>query len=105
MITPKTFTCTKCGECCKPLVKVSQREIELIKSAGKKDFTDDTGYSKLLKQKDGYCIFLEKQGEEYLCQIYDHRPDVCRKYPFIVKKKLKDCLPETVLGKPMDFLR
>ena len=34
-----------------------------------------------------------KEGEEYVCSIYDHRPKVCRQYPFINKKKIEDCRP------------
>ncbi len=39
-------------------------------------------------------MFLRKENDEFVCSIYDHRPDVCRKYPFIDQTKIKDCRPQ-----------
>jgi len=95
MYNKKTFKCTKCGECCRPVVKVSAEEISRIKETGSKDFYefDKVIESNVLKQEKGVCIFLKRQGEEFVCSIYDKRPDVCRQYPFIDREKIEDCRP------------
>jgi len=98
MLNPKTFKCTKCGECCRPIVKISDNEIKRIESLGLKreNFTEDDGKlnSKVLKQKNGVCMFLKRSGDEFICSIYDHRPRICQKYPFIKgNEKLEDCRP------------
>jgi Fe-S-cluster containining protein len=75
--------CFKCGECCRPIVKLSEKEIEEIKKLGHKDFYefDEKIKSDVLKQNKGVCIFLYGKEEEFLCSIYDKRPQVCKDYP------------------------
>lgn len=96
VLTTDNFKCVKCGECCRPVVKVSQEDIKRIKELGVKNFTEfDTEIeSHVLKQKNNVCMFLRKENDEFVCSIYDHRPDVCRKYPFIDQTKIKDCRPQ-----------
>jgi len=97
-LTPKTFKCTKCGECCRPIVQVDEKDIQRIEQTGRKreDFVvhDEQLQKNTLKQHQKVCIFLKWEGEEFVCSLYEHRPEVCRKYPFITgKEKLKDCRP------------
>ncbi len=96
MDTKDTFSCTKCGECCRPIVKVSKEEVSRIKEAGVKDFIvyDEKIESYVLKQVNNRCMFLKKEGEEYVCSIYDYRPSVCRQYPFIGRSTVEDCRPK-----------
>lgn len=96
MLDPKTFRCTKCGECCRPRVKVNSQEIVRIKNLGKKDFFeyDEDIKSNVLKQERGICMFLKKKGDEFICSIYENRPKVCRRYPFIGVEEIKDCRPK-----------
>lgn len=49
-----TFNCKKCGKCCRNIWK--------------------TGLLKDLENEKGECIHLTKDN---LCDIYDHRPDIC----------------------------
>jgi len=95
MYNKKTFKCTKCGECCRPIVKVDEKDFIRIKEAGYNDFSeyDETIKSNVLKQKKGVCIFLKRKGEEFICSIYDQRPEVCRQYPFIGREEIEDCRP------------
>ncbi len=96
MLTINDFKCTKCGECCRPIVKLSKEDISKIEEIGKRDFYvyDEKIKSKVLKQVNYRCLFLKKEGEEYVCSIYENRPLVCRRYPFITgKEKLEDCYP------------
>ncbi len=95
----RNFKCTKCGECCRPLVKVDEEDIQRIEQAGYKreDFLDygppDSLQKDVLKQKDDVCMFLKRNGEEFVCTIYDHRPKNCQIYPFYKKIKIEDCVP------------
>ena len=92
----KDFACTKCGQCCRPVVKVSDQEIQRIENRGLNDFFewDEKIQNNVLKQKNGVCQFLKKEGEFFVCSIYDERPETCRSYPFIEGvTKIKDCRP------------
>jgi len=93
--TPENFKCTKCGECCRMIVKLSANDITQIESIGKTNFTqyDEKIKSNVLKHHNNKCIFLQKNGSEFVCSIYKHRPKVCVQYPFIGRKKVEDCHP------------
>jgi len=104
MLNPETFTCKHCGECCiKYIVKLSKADIEKIKKAGysKEDFVDIDKHLPeptkfVLKKKDNqWCVFLKKdKNNEFFCKIYNTRPTVCRRYPFL-KKNIETCKPIT----------
>ena len=103
MLDPTTFTCHRCGECCiKYTVKLSRADIERIKNKGYKedDFVDIDRHlpgpnKTVLKKKEDYsCVFLKGNKGSYMCQIYDARPIVCRRYPFL-KKDVESCKPVT----------
>jgi Fe-S-cluster containining protein len=94
------FNCTKCGQCCRPIVLVNKEEILKIEELGlkQKEFVDvdplnEDEKNNALKQVNGVCMFLKRKDEEYYCSIYNHRPSICRKYPFFENEKLKDCRP------------
>jgi len=80
------FKCKRCAAlCCKlggPVI--TRRDAERIDAAGYrvKDFLEPTGGLKT--RADGSCIFLEFDNEKnyFQCGIYDHRPALCRLYPF-----------------------
>lgn len=100
-LNPKTFSCSRCGQCCRPIVVLSEEDIARIEKSGiqRNDFVGEDPINKqsgfkVLKQKKNVCMFLKKEGEEYVCSIYNQRPGVCRKYPFMEKnQKLEDCKP------------
>lgn len=80
-------------------VKLSDSDIKKIEKKGfkkemfaeKDDF--DIKFGKYaLKRKEG-CIFLIKNGDKYLCKIYNARPGICRKYPFNENSELETCVP------------
>ena len=100
-LTPKSFKCNRCGECCKIVVKLNEKEIKAINNSGYKDFlTKDPIKGKnidCLKRINGNCVFLKKKGNKYSCEIYDIRPKTCRLYPFIDKNiKISSCKPKEV---------
>jgi len=100
-LNPQTFKCTSCGECCRPIVIVTDEEIKTIESTGinQEDFIDidpldETGTVNALKQINGVCVFLKRKDDKFLCNIYEYRPSICKKYPFFYDKKLTDCRPK-----------
>jgi Fe-S-cluster containining protein len=83
-----TFSCKKCGKCCRTLwpIRVSAEELKLIASTinmAEDEFSSpiedkkDSGLT--LKQRDGACLFL-KDNE---CSIHLVRPLTCRCFPFV----------------------
>lgn len=106
MLNPETFTCERCGECCtKYTVKLSNADIKVIKKLGydEAEFTEIDnnllGPNKfVLKKDDDYkCVFLRKNKNGVLnCKIYENRPLVCRKYPFL-EKKVETCKPVSLM--------
>jgi|APSaa5957512535_1039671.scaffolds.fasta_scaffold335231_2 Fe-S-cluster containining protein len=99
MNTKDNFECTKCGECCRPIVLLSEEDIKRIEALGLTDFIDidplNEVTTKILKQKNHVCMFLERVGDEFKCKIYNSRPEICRQYPFNGGiKKIDDCRPK-----------
>ena len=92
------FTCTGCGECCSGKdneVMVSPDEIDVLcEAAGLKpeeivepypewihDFGAAFTFGWVLRRgEDGNCIFLRNKR----CTVYEHRPHICRTYPFML---------------------
>jgi uncharacterized protein len=84
--------CTTCANCCKvATTQVTDRDIERI---GKhlripvsrviSDFTQpdtEEGGRNLKWDKANGCVFLDGK----LCSIYDARPDICQRYPHIIR--------------------
>ncbi|HIJ11121.1 TPA: YkgJ family cysteine cluster protein [Candidatus Woesearchaeota archaeon] len=94
----ETFSCTKCGQCCRPLVLLSEEDITKIEELGITNFYEvdplSEGPAKVLKQVKGICMFLKRQGDDFVCGIYHNRPTICKEYPFFSDVKLKDCRPK-----------
>ena len=74
------FRCLKCGKCCILKVEPTAGDIKRIESAGRRrrDFME----GRFLKRVKGRCIFLKRQGRHYICSIHEHKPAVCRAWPF-----------------------
>ena len=87
-----SFSCTRCGECCRVAGYVHLSESETEEIAGFlgieiSEFTERytrltrtrAGLS-LTEQDDGACIFLNEKGE---CLIESVKPQQCRQFPFV----------------------
>lgn len=129
------FRCINCGLCCRlggP--RLTNPDIKKLENAGydrkfflnplegtRKPYKDQKVMQGILKSKlNGECIFLEKNSKtkKYFCSIYEHRPVLCRLYPFdweliktenkhiiILLKLLSSCLGINVKnGEPVDAL-
>ena len=98
MITKDEFVCDRsCVDCCKYLtVKLTKKDISNIQKEGYDNFYDYDSHIKspVLKWTDDGCPFLGKKKGKYYCKIYNSRPKVCRKYPFVEKDEIEDCKPQ-----------
>lgn len=88
------FECKKsCGYCCTLRVRLSLFDIIRIMRAGykKKHFLEkDLRGKPVIKMVNGKCYFLHRKNGKARCKIYEHRPKVCREYPFN-HKGVKSC--------------
>ncbi|MGM5488872.1 MAG: YkgJ family cysteine cluster protein [Nanobdellota archaeon] len=87
-ISIQDFTCKRCGECCQYHVLLSDTDIERIGQGGYTDFYEHDNERKVLKRRQGYCIFYNNG-----CSIYARRPKICRDYPFIHTTTVTSCRP------------
>ncbi len=78
--------CTECAHCCKSLVVAPDyRDISVLATHfeipaadfKKKYFKKDSEGDLVFKQKP--CPFLKNNR----CSVYDHRPQLCRRYPYL----------------------
>ncbi len=84
--------CTTCANCCKQATtQVSERDIERLAKHLRitparflADFTQpntEEGGLNLKWEKGSGCVFLDGN----LCSVYDARPDICQRYPHIIR--------------------
>ena len=59
---------------------LTEEDVKRIESLGYRDFYYEKEGFLYLKNIDGRCVFLNKDG---LCKIYPFRPEGCKFYPFI----------------------
>lgn len=81
------FSCTRCARCCngKLIVLYDQDILRLEKVM--ENFSERTtsreealtGANRKMVMIRGRCLLLENG----LCRFYEHRPDTCRRHPFI----------------------
>lgn len=88
------FDCAKCGWCCfsfNGTAVTSAEAVEISRFTGlkQKDFlNDDKTRTKIVL---GKCFFLTLGEGKSKCQIYNVRPDACKKFPN--EKYAKPCRP------------
>jgi Fe-S-cluster containining protein len=72
------FKCAACGDCCRfRTTPIEKADVKRLEAAGYKDFYEIKGDMRLRRQR-GKCIFLKDDK----CSVYEHRPTVCREFPF-----------------------
>ncbi len=77
----------RCSRCCHNTeMMLTESDIKRIEKLGYSNFWYELDGFLFLKNINGKCIFLGRNG---LCTIYQHRPEGCRYYPYI-------CDPETM---------
>ncbi len=81
LIRKQSFSCKRCGRCCKLLLKLNEEDIERIKTKGHKDFHVVKKGKCCMKRINDYCIFLKLNKGICSCSIYEYRPKICKKFP------------------------
>ncbi len=102
-VTPASFTCHRCGACCRVpgYVALADGEAEAIAvflGIDIYDFTDKyTRFTfnrkslSLTEGPDGQCIFLL---DDNTCRIQSVKPAQCRNFPFLWRsKQIEQCCP------------
>jgi hypothetical protein len=99
MLSPATFSCRRCGACCRVpgYVALAPGEPEAIAGflgldlyAFTERYTTLTFNRKdlsLTEQEDGRCVFLQ---EDNTCRIQPVKPAQCRGFPFLWRSKALD---------------
>lgn len=85
-----SFSCTRCGECCRWPGHVLLHDADITRLARGVGLDEDRfiqryavlasnrGQLSLAEDKDGACIFLDGAR----CSVYEERPAQCRAFPF-----------------------
>lgn len=70
-----------CSVCCHETeMELTLEDIDRISALGRRDFMVEKNGSRILRNIDGHCIFLD--GND--CTIYEHRPKGCTLYPLVM---------------------
>jgi len=80
-----TFHCNRCGHCCGFNIILTQKDIDKIKETGaeEKEFLDNKLGIKMLKKKNGKCVFMRMEDQSATCSIYEARPVICKRFPSV----------------------
>ena len=88
------FECQRCARCCgdtphrgRNILLLEEEVRNISKLTGMKisEFTVEAkwgAYTHRIKKRNGKCPFLNGKA----CKVYNHRPLVCRLYPFSIEK-------------------
>lgn len=76
----KDGKCSSCGNCCSNLLPMSDREIERIRRYIKRNHIKEQKHFIPLKNQtlDLTCPFLDLNGGDKKCVIYEVRPMICK---------------------------
>lgn len=105
-VTIPGFHCTECGKCCTEgasRLQATESDIRMWETAaphvlewvsGRDDGGGDLWVSPRTGRDTVRCPWIRKYPHQnrYYCRIYDHRPQVCRRYPTSAEHAvLTDC--------------
>ena len=86
------FKCHRCGYCCTMQPRVTEADIIRIEKEGfSRDYFTEEGMDGTLRMKMTArgCVFLKKKGKNAGCEVYKHRPRICRIYPSYEKDTME----------------
>lgn len=76
--------CKVCAACCfserERYVIVTGTDHARLAPDEQRTLVEFEGIRCFMKMTDGHCIALEQKGDEWLCSIYERRPQLCRDY-------------------------
>ena len=91
--------CDRCGKCCEQIVGMTGHEAILIAkhlgvlpSAFRQQYIQEQiGRWHIMRQTNGRCPFHDAAPSgSGMCLIYDARPEVCRRFPFLCPETLTE---------------
>ena len=90
------FACSRCGACCRFQVRLTRADVARLVASGLREeefAVRFLGLKFLRKRADGVCVHLRAEGGQAACQVYDARPEICRRFPALRLLGLpaKDC--------------
>jgi len=91
------FQCKRCATFCCKLggPTLSLKDVERLKRAGccESEFLD-ANHGCLKNKASGECVFLrfDEEKHAYECSVYNHRPALCKLYPFHFEKTSSNSL-------------
>jgi Fe-S-cluster containining protein len=86
----KSWTCSRCGECCKLIVQLTTREwLDLTRQYGSMIVDQRVGGFFLRKTVDNRCPFLRMGVKGWQCGLQRSKPLACKLWPFRVLTKPK----------------
>lgn len=72
-----------CSICCHDTeMLLTKEDVKRLADAGYEDFLDPEEEGGTLRNVDGRCVFLDKDG---ICKVYGIRPMGCRIYPLVMR--------------------
>ena len=81
----RTWSCVRCGECCKLMVQLTTREwLNLTAAYGYGIIKQEIGRFFLRKTIDDQCPFLKRTYDAWQCRLQAMKPLVCKLWPFRV---------------------
>ncbi|MFH0862153.1 MAG: YkgJ family cysteine cluster protein [Candidatus Altiarchaeota archaeon] len=79
------FRCISCGNCCRfRVIPITADDVSRLESGGFSGFADRYKGETCMKRIKGRCVFLTDDR----CGVYDHRPKVCRSFPFFISCRI-----------------
>lgn len=104
----EAFACVRCGKSCRLRVKLTPADTRMllkapyVKKLGLKtldiaepDVFRHAGKGDVLRQEERVCIFFSRDSSgKGVCNVYEHRPQICRDFPFVGGQTM----PCTALG-------
>ena len=83
--------CSKCGSCCGRIIPLTRKEIKQIRRLVLTEKIEPHRLPAVCMSIDMTCPFLNL--ETHLCNIYEHRPYICRSFKCDIKPSL-DVFPD-----------
>lgn len=76
--------CKLCAACCfsphELYIELKGADHARLTPREQAELTHFVGTRCFMKMKDGHCVALVQEGDEWLCSLYERRPALCRDF-------------------------
>ena len=97
--------CKVCAACCfsprERYVVVTGEDHARLTTDERRELTIFHGIHCYMRMWQGHCAALEKHGDEWLCSVYERRPQLCRDY----ERGGPACAVDSANGRHLDARR